>query len=142
MNWKIIKENQRKYADTSYYLKAELECSEGFLVLEICWIDRFMYNLSVDLHRNDKPRKFLLKKSRKPQLMFICSIFCNDRIEKYGHQIMRITDDSPIVKLKRLDSLQKDGVLNYNLSERYGVSFITTLPDKENIRPLNKMFLL
>jgi hypothetical protein len=130
MNWKIIKENQRKYADKSYYLKAEKQCSEGTLVLEICWIDRFMYNLSVDLYKENKGRKFILKKKIRRQLIFNCSIFQNDRIEKYGHQIMRITDDSPISKFKRLNSLQKDGVLNHNLSEKFNVSFVTKLPEK------------
>jgi hypothetical protein len=131
MNWKIIKENQREYADTSYYLKAEMECSEGVLILEVCWIDSFMYNISVDLHRQVKARKSFFKKKVKPQLIFNCSVFLNDRIEKYGHQIMRITDDSPLSKFKRLDSFQKDGVLNWNLSERYNVNFETTLPEKE-----------
>lgn len=122
MNWEIIKEIQRKYDDTSYYLCAERECSEGRLVLEVCWIDRFMYNISVVFYREDSGRRFLFKKVPKPRLMYNCSVFREDPIEKYGHQIMRITDDSPIAKLERLSSLQKDGVLNYNLNEKYSVS--------------------
>ncbi len=130
MNWRIIKENQRKYADTSYYLKAERDCSEGTLVLEISWIERFMYDLSVHLHRkNTKPTFFFFGKV-KPLSMYSTLVFYNDRIEKYGHQIMRITDDSPISKFKRLDSLQKDGVLNYMLSKKYDVDFTTTLSEK------------
>ena len=45
---------------------------------------------------------------------------------------MRMTDDSPISKLKRLDTIQKDGVLNYVLCEKYDVNFTTTLPEKKN----------
>jgi len=121
MKWKIIKENKRKFADQSYYLKAERNCSEGTLVLEVCWA-QIMYSLSVDLFRDDENSKCL----------YCCLVFYNDRIEKYGHQILRITDDSPISKLKRLESLQKDGALNYVLSKRYNVTFETTLPVKEN----------
>ncbi|WP_444912478.1 hypothetical protein [Microbulbifer sp. PAAF003] len=121
MQWKIVKEIPRKFADESYYLKAERDCSEGTLVLEICWA-QIMYALTVDL----------IKDNDNAELIYDCMVFYEDRIEKYGHQIMRITENSPISKLERLDSLQQDGVLNYVLSEKYGVTFKTALPDKEN----------
>lgn len=132
MTWIMIKETKRTYADSSYYLKAERECPEGKLVLEVSWIERFMYNISVDFYRKNSGRKLLFKRVTKPQLLYNCSVFCEDRIEKYGHQIMRITEESPILKLERLNSLQKDGVLNYNLSEKCNVDFVTTLPAKDN----------
>ncbi|WP_413662933.1 hypothetical protein ACG1BZ_06685 [Microbulbifer sp. CNSA002] len=119
MQWKIVKEIPRKFADESYYLKAERDCSEGTLVLEICWA-QIMYALTVDL----------IKDNDNAELIYDCMVFYEDRIEKYGHQIMRITENSPISKLERLDSLQQDGVLNYVLSEKYGVTFKTELPDK------------
>jgi hypothetical protein len=59
-------------------------------------------------------------------------IFYEDRIEKYGHQVMRITEKSPISKFKRLNILQKDGVLNHVLSEKYSVTYRSTLPEKKN----------
>jgi len=131
MNWKIVKENKRKYADTSYYLKAERDCAEGTIKLEISWVERFMYDLTVNLYRKNPKRKFFFFKDKKPDLLYCSLVFYNDRIEKYGHQIMRMTDDSPISKLKKLDSLQKDGVMNYILSDKFNVSFETTLPEKK-----------
>lgn len=119
MNWNIIKEEQRKFADESYYLKAERNCPEGKLVLEICWA-QFMYNITVDLFQGVENKKH----------MFGCMVFCDDRIEKYGHQILRMTNVSPMNKLERLDSMQKDGVLNYNISEKYNVAFKSDLPQK------------
>jgi len=50
MKWKIINEQKREYADTSYYLKAERNIKEGTLVLEINWVENFMYDLSIYLH--------------------------------------------------------------------------------------------
>ncbi|AZJ34794.1 hypothetical protein [Tenacibaculum singaporense] len=130
MNWKIITENKRRYADTSYYLKAERDCIEGTIVLEIYWIENFMYDLTVYLYRNEPKRKFLFFKSTKPETLYSCLVFYNGRIEKYGHQIMRMTEDAPLEKLKRLDSFQKDGVLNYKIGEKYSLDFTTTLPEK------------
>ncbi|WP_298418549.1 hypothetical protein [uncultured Kordia sp.] len=134
MNWRIIKETQRKYADESYYLKAEKQCLEGSLVLEISFIERFMYDLTVNLYRKKPKRKFLFFKSFKPDCLYNCLVFYNEKIEKYGHQIMRMTEDSPTEKLKRLDSFQKDGVLNYNIREKYDVDFTTHLPEKDNYK--------
>jgi len=131
MNWRIIKENTREYADTSYYLKAERDCAEGIIVLEICWIERFMYDLTVHLHRKKAKRKFFIFNSKKSEPLYSSLVFYNERIEKYGHQIMRITEDSPLEKLKRLDSLQKDAVLNYKIQEKYDVDYTTTLPEKK-----------
>jgi len=65
MNWKIVKENKRKYADTSYYLKAERDCSEGTIKLEISWVERFMYDLTVNLYRKNPKRKFFFFKDTK-----------------------------------------------------------------------------
>jgi len=130
MNWKIIKENKRKYADTSYNLKAERECDEGTIVLEVNWVERFMYDLTVGLYRKEPKRKFFLFKDTKPETLYCCLVFFNDRIEKYGHQIMRMTEDFPLEKLKRLNSIQKDAVLNHVIGEKYDVDFITTLPEK------------
>jgi hypothetical protein len=45
---------------------------------------------------------------------------------------MRITEKSPISKFKRLNILQKDGVLNHVLSEKYSVTYRSTLPEKKN----------
>jgi len=128
MKWEIIKENKREFADKSYYLKAEKECEEGKLILEICWA-QMMYALSVDLISKNIGLKSLLKKESKRDL-YGCLVFYNDRIEKYGHQIMGMTEESPISKLKRLDSFQKDLALNHVLSEKYDVTFETTLPEK------------
>jgi hypothetical protein len=64
MNWSIIKENPRKYADGSYYLKAERDCSEGTLVLEISFIERFMYDLTVNLHRKNRNENSFFLKTR------------------------------------------------------------------------------
>lgn len=119
MNWKIIRESPRKVADESYYLKAERSCSEGTLVLEICWA-QIMYALTVEL----------FKDSVNVECIYDCMVFYEDRIEKYGHQIMRITEESPISKFERLISLQKDGVLNHFLSEIYNVTYKSTLPEK------------
>jgi hypothetical protein len=121
MKWKLVKETPRKFADESYYLKAERKCSEGILVLEICWA-QIMYALTVELFKGDD----------SSELVYDCMVFHEDRIEKYGHQIMRITESSPLKKLKRLDSLQKDAVLNHVLSEKYNIVYKTTLPEKEN----------
>jgi len=127
MEWKVIKENKRQFADDSYYLKAERNCSEGLLILEICWA-QIMYSLSVELFpKNTNYKRFFKKNNQK--VMYSTLVFYNDRIEKYGHQIMRMTDDSPISKLKRLDSLQKDTALNYILGEKFNVNFETTLPE-------------
>ena len=130
MSWKIIKENRRKYADTSYYLKAEKECDEGTLVLEILWPDGFMYILSVDLYAENKKRRFFFQKKIIKETLYATLVFFNDRIEKYGRQIMRMTNKDPIQKLKRLDSFQKDMALNYILSDKYDITFETTLPEK------------
>lgn len=120
MQWKITKEIPRKYVDESYYLKAERSCTEGILILEICWA-QIMYALTVELFNG----------KNHPDLIYDCMVFYEDRIEKYGHQIMRITDSSPVSKLKRLDSTQKDGVLNHVLCEKYNVEFKSTLPAKD-----------
>ncbi len=133
MGWKIIKEHKRKYADTSYYFKAERDVPDGTLILEIKWIERFMYNLEVNLYSKNTGLKSIFKKVAK-QYLYGHLIHYNDRIEKYGHQIMRMTEDSPTEKLKRLDSFQKDGVLNYNIREKYDVDFTTHLPEKDNYK--------
>ncbi|OCQ23752.1 hypothetical protein A7985_07375 [Pseudoalteromonas luteoviolacea] len=122
MQWKIIKETPRKFADESYYLKAERGCSEGTIVLEICWV-QIMYALTVELFNGEEA----------PDLIYDCMVYREDRIEKYGQQIMRITDVSPVSKFKRLDSMQQDGVLNHVLCEKYNVAFKSTLPAKENV---------
>jgi len=119
MSWKIIKETQRQYADESYYLKAEKTCQEGTLVLEIAWA-QIMYALTVDL----------CKGNTESELLYDCMVFFEDRIEKYGHQIMRITKNNPLGVLRRLDLSQKDGVLNHYLSEKYNVTYKSTLPKK------------
>ena len=119
MSWKIIKEKQRECVDESYYLKAEQICPEGTLVLEIVWA-QIMYALTVDLCRENT----------ESELLYDCMVFCEDRIEKYGHQIMRITKDNPLRVLKRLDLTQKDGVLNNYLSEKHNVTYESTLPKK------------
>ncbi|AOT08750.1 hypothetical protein [Pseudoalteromonas luteoviolacea] len=121
MNWKIIEEVPREFADESYSLKAECDCTEGTIVLEIVWA-QIMYALTADLIRINE----------EPELIYDCMVFCEDRIEKYGHQVMRITDKSPFSTLLRLSSMQKDGVLNHYLSERYGVTFRTELPRQVN----------
>ena len=129
MNWKIIKEHKRKYADKSYYLKAEREIDNGTLVLEIKWIENFMYNLEVNLFSKNTGLASILKKVSE-QYIYGHLIHCNDRIEKYGHQIMRITDESPMSKFKRLDELQGDSVLNWNLFEKQNIKIQTSLPEK------------
>ena len=129
MNWKIIKENKRQYADTSYYLKAERECSEGKLVLEISWVKNFMYDVSVYLYTKNTGIKSIFKKISK-RYVYGHLVQKDDRIEKYGHQIMRITDESPMLKIKRLDALQKDMVLNWNLFNKHDIEIKTTLPEK------------
>jgi len=123
MQWNIIEEISRKYADESYYLKAECVCAEGTLVLEIEWA-QIMYALTVNL----------VKENEEQKIVYDCMVFYEDRIEKYGHQIMRITDGSPLRTLRRLDSMQKDGVLNYYLGEKYNVSFETELPKQLNAK--------
>lgn len=131
MNWKITQESKRNYADTSYSLKAERDSLEveGKLVLEVCWID-FMYELTVSLYRNEPKRIFIFFKSRSPETLYHCLVYYNERIEKYGHQIMRITEEAPLEKIKRLDSLQKDDVLNFMIREKYNVDYTTDLPEK------------
>ena len=130
MNWRVLKENLRKYADGTYYLKAEKACCEGNIVLEVEFIQRFMYDITVKLYRNEPKRRFLIFKSNKPETLFSCLVFYNERIEKYGHQIMRMTEVSPIERLKRLDSFQKDAVLNFKIGEKYNLDFLTDLPEK------------
>lgn len=129
MKWKIIKEHKREYADTSYYLKAEREIREAILVLEINWIENFMYNLSIDLYVKNNGLKSIFKKISK-RYIYGFLVFSSDRIEKYGHQIMRIIDHSPMKKLKRLNELQGDSVLNLNLSNKHNIDIKTTLPKK------------
>ncbi len=129
MKWKIIKEHKRKYADTSYYLKAERDVANGTLLLEIKWVENFMYDLSVDLYTKNTGLKSIFKKVSK------CYIYGHlvpyyDRIEKYGYQIMRITDYSPMNKFKRLKELQGDSVLNWNLFNKNNIEIKTSLPEK------------
>lgn len=121
MTWEVTQENKREYADESYFLKAQSECSEGSLILEVAWA-QIMYALTVELIPNNS----------KPELVYGCMVFYEDRIEKYAHQIMRITQKSPLERLKRLNSFQKDGVLNYNLSEKFGVTYKSCLLEKVN----------
>jgi hypothetical protein len=128
MKWKIIKEHKREYADTSYYLKAKRNVKEGILVIEVNWIENFMYDLSVDLYTKNTGLKSIFKKVSK-RYIYGHLVSCNDRIEKYGHQIMRITDESPMSKFKRLESLQKDSVLNWNLFDKRNIEIKTKLPD-------------
>lgn len=130
MSWNIIKEIPRKFADESYYLKAEKNCSEGRILLTISFIPRFMYESRITLKRTVPKRKFFFFKDTKPDELYSCLMFYNDRVEKYGHQIMRMTEDTPLEKLKRMDSLQKDGVLNYMIQEKHNVEFLTNLPEK------------
>lgn len=90
MKWNIIKEHKREYADTSYYLKAERGITDGTIVLEISWIENFMYDLSVNLYTKNTGLKSVFKKVSK-RYIYGQLVFYDDRIEKYGHQIMRIT---------------------------------------------------
>ena len=120
MIWEIIKENKRQVADESYYLKATKNCPEGKIILEIEWA-QIMYAITVDLV-NDA----------EDELLYCCMVFCEDRIEKYGHQIIRMTQNSTIDKLKKLEAIQKDAVLNCILSEKYGVTYKGNLPEKES----------
>ncbi len=129
MEWRIIKEHKREYADTSYYLKAERDLIDGTLVLEINWIENFMYDLSVDLYTKNTGLKSIFKKVSK-HYIYGHLVSYNDRIEKYGHQIMRITDESPMSKFKRLDSLQKDSVLNWNILDKHNIEIKTKLSKK------------
>ncbi|MGG8495457.1 hypothetical protein ACQY1Q_03500 [Tenacibaculum sp. TC6] len=131
MKWKIIKEHKREYADTSYYLKAKRGLIDGTLVLEVNWVENFMYDLSVHLYKKNTGLKSIFRKESK-RYVYGHLIFPSDRIEKYGHQIMRITEDSPMKSLKRLDELQGDSVLNWNLSNKYNLEFKTLLPEKIN----------
>lgn len=126
MSWEVIQENPRKYADESYCLKAQAECSEGSLVLEVVWA-QIMYAVTVELVSNN-----LVSNNTERELVYDCMVFYEDRIEKYAHQIMRITQKNPLDRLKRLDSFQKDGVLNHNLSEKFGVKYKSCLPEKLN----------
>ncbi|MFK7749640.1 MAG: hypothetical protein AB8B65_14685 [Kordia sp.] len=128
MKWEIIKEHKREYADTSYCLKAIRNVKEGTLILKIDWVENFMYNLSVYLHTKNTGFKSIFKKVSK-RYIYGHLVFENDRIEKYGHQIMRITDESPMRKIKRLNELQKDSVLNWNLFDKYNVEIKTELPE-------------
>lgn len=129
MGWKIIKEHKREYADTSYYLKAQREVTEGTLFLKISWIENFMYELSVELLIQNRGLKSIFKKVSK-RYIYGHLVAYNDRIEKYGHQIIRITNDSPMCKIKRLNELQKDSVLNWGISNKYDIEIKTTLPEK------------
>ena len=131
MEWEIIKEHKREYADTSYYLKAERDSIEGTLVLEISWVENFMYDLSIHLYTKNTGLKSIFKKVSK-RYVYGHLVFPSDRVEKYGHQIMRITEDSPIKNLKRLDELQGDSVLNWNLSNKHDLEIKTLLPEKIN----------
>ena len=121
MSWEILKETERSFADESYFLRAERDCLEGKLVLEIEWA-QIMYAVTVDLFRDNS----------KPDLVYDCMVYYEDRIEKYGHQLMRMTKESPLRTLKRLSDLQQDGVLNHVLSEKYNITYETTLPKKAN----------
>ena len=133
MKWEIIKEHKRVYADTSYYLKAKRDITDGTLVLEIKWVKNFMYDLSVYLYTKNSGLKSIFKKISKNYL-YGHLVFPNDRIEKYGLQIMRITEDSPMEKLKRLNKLQGDSVLNWNLSKKHDIEIKTMLPEKKIIK--------
>lgn len=119
MSWTIVKEKKRSFADESYFLKAVCSCAEGELVLEIVWA-QIMYALTVEL--------FPLKGDT--ELVYDSMIFYEDRVEIYGHKLMRITAKSTLSKLRRIDSMQKDGVMNYYLTEHHGVSFKSDLPSK------------
>lgn len=130
MKWEIINEQKRKYADTTYYLKAKRVVKEGVLILEISWITNFMYDLQVNLFSKNTGLKSLFKKTSK-NYIYGHLVQCYDRIEKYGHQIMRITDNDPMSKLKRLDELQGDSVLNWNIFDKLGIEIKTSLPQKE-----------
>jgi len=66
----------------------------------------------------------------KAQIIDSCFVSYDDRVEKYGHQIMRITKESPISKLKRMDSLQTDGALNWQIFSERNIEVKTTLPEK------------
>ena len=129
MNWKIIKENKRKFADTTYYFKAERKVEEGTLILEIKWVENFMYSLEVNLYSKNIGLKSFFKKISKTYI-YGQLVSCTDRIEKYGHQILRITKDSPISKFKRLDELQGDSVLNWSLFDKLNIKIKTSLPEK------------
>lgn len=131
MKWKIIKEHKREYADTSYYLKAKRDLIDKTLVLEVNWVENFMYDLSVYLYKKNTGLKSIFRKESK-RYVYGHLIFPSDRIEKYGHQIMRITEDLPMKSLKRLNELQGDSVLNWNLSNKYNLEFKTLLPEKIN----------
>ena len=131
MKWKIIKEHKREYADTSYYLKAKRDLIDKTLVLEVNWVENFMYDLSVYLYKKNTGLKSIFRKESK-RYVYRHLIFPSDRIEKYGHQIMRITEDLPMKSLKRLNELQGDSVLNWNLSNKYNLEFKTLLPEKIN----------
>ncbi len=121
MSWTVVKEKKRSFADESYFLKAVCSCTEGELVLEIVWA-QIMYALTVEL--------FPLKDDT--ELVYSSMIFSEDRVEIYGHKLMRITAKSTLSKLRRIDSMQKDGVMNYYLGEQHGVSFKSDLPSKPN----------
>tara|TARA_Y100000815_G_C13230304_1_gene457778 strand:+ start:450 stop:848 length:399 start_codon:yes stop_codon:yes gene_type:complete len=131
MSWKIIKENKRMFIDTSYYLKAVREVEKGTLVMEIKWVENFMYDLSVYLDKENKGFKSIFKKLTK-RYIYGHLVFCSDRIEKYGHQIIRITDENPMSKLERLNELQKDSVINWNLSKKLNIEIRSNLPEKRN----------
>ena len=129
MKWKVIKEHKRKYADTSYYLKAERDVTDGTLVLEIKWVENFMYDLQVNLFTKNTGLKSIFNKVTK-RYIYGHLVSYNDRVEKYGHQIIRITDDSPMSKFKRLEELQGDSVLNWNLFNKHNIEIKTSLPEK------------
>ncbi|AJQ95497.1 hypothetical Protein YC6258_03461 [Gynuella sunshinyii YC6258] len=81
-----------------------------------------MYALTVEI----------FKKDSDPELIYDCMVYYEDRIEKYGHQVMRMIESSPVKNLKKLNSFQRDGVLNHELSEKYNVTFKTNLPVRGN----------
>ena len=69
MKWKIIKEHKREYADTSYYLKAKRDLIDKTLVLEVNWVENFMYDLSVYLYKKIQDLNQFLGKNQNA--MFI-----------------------------------------------------------------------
>ena len=53
------------------------------------------------------------------------------KVEKYGPQIIRMTQNDTLNSIQRMDSLQKDAALNWNLSNKFDVDFKTDLPEKK-----------
>ncbi len=108
MSWQIIKEITRKYADESYYFKAVFSNDCYNVIIEADWA-QIMYVLNADLIVN----------STKTETLFSSMVYCDDNIEKYTHQLVRIANHKPIEKIKRLQSLFQDGVLNFTLCENF-----------------------